>query len=57
MGKRYSQFTVDETKFLLKLHGRDIDIDYLARLMKRDRKSIQEHASRHGIKLSNRKTK
>lgn len=57
MGKKFSQFTPDETEFLLKLHGRAIDIDFLARLMKRDRRAILEHCSRHGIKLSERKTK
>lgn len=57
MGKKFSQFTPDETKFLLKLHGRAIDIDFIARLMKRDRKAILEHCSRRGIKLSERKTK
>lgn len=56
MGKKFSQFTPDETKFLLKLHGRDVDIDFIARLMKRDRQSILGHCSRMGIKLSKRKT-
>lgn len=53
MGKKFSQFTPDETKFLLKLHGRAIDIDFLARLMKRDRRAILEHCRGTGLSYPN----